>query len=534
MNRRDLIKLGLYGGTAGMLHLTRSKSGAFVWALDEVSAKAKKKPKLGTPFANSLPLPPVKQPVNPSTLPGAPIFNDGIPTTYYEVNQVPGKASILQGAQTVIWGYDGIYMGPTFQAAIGERVVVRHHNNLGVTAIVHHHGAHTPGVSDGSALLTQQIQPGTFRDYVYPNDDDVSATHWYHDHDLDFTGHNVFMGLEGAFLLHDKTELSFNLPGNPNDPPPPGELPFDLPLIIQDRAFDPNNQLAYNPFGHDGFLGDHFLVNGAIQPFVRVANRKYRFRLLNGSNARFYTLTLSNGMPFHVIGSDGGLFAKAVEASSILIGPAERYEVIIDFSSLKPGPTTQVFLVNCEAQTKGTGPDGVVSHCAANPTVGFDGVGSLLCFDVLFSVPDPSIFTPGQTLRNDLPTFDANAAVATRTWEFQRSNGAWQINGQFYDPNRIDAFCKTNTIEIWTLKNGGGGWYHPVHIHRNQFRILSRNGGPPGPLEQNLKDVFVLEGGDTVSVITAWTGPNVVGDYVMHCHNVEHEDMRMMIRFNVS
>ena len=121
----------------------------------------------------------------------------------------------------------------------------------------------------------------------------------------------------------------------------------------------------------------------------------------------------------------------------------------------------------------------------------------------------------------------------TRVWDFQRSMGAWQINGAFYDPTFISAFVKVNTTEIWTL-TGHGGWYHPVHIHRNQFRILARNGAPPGPLEQGLKDVFVLEGSDTIDVITKYTGAATVGDYVMHCHNVEHEDMRMMIRWNVS
>ncbi len=527
------MKLGLYGGAAGMLHLTRQKTGLFDWALSEAQAKTITTKATVKPFTLPLGLPPVKQAVNPSTLPGAPIFNDGIKTTYYESFMRAGTASLLPGKKTIIWGYDGIYLGPTYQASIGERVVIRQHNQLRVPLTVHHHGAHTPGISDGSALLDQEIPPGKFRDYVYPNDDDISATHWYHDHELDFTGHNVFMGLEGFFLLNDAPELSLNLPGHPmNDPPLPGELPFDLPLVIQDRAFDANNQLAYNPFGHDGFIGDHFLVNGTIQPFVRVANRKYRFRLLNGSNARFYQVSLSNGMSFHVIGSDGGLFSTAVELDNILIGPAERYEVIVDFSSMKPG--TQVFLVNSEAQTKGAKPDGFVPNTPATPNVGPNGLGALMAFNVAFSAPDPSTFTPGQVLRTDIPFFNPSASVRTRVWEFQRSQGAWQINGKFYDPTHIDAFCKVGDTEIWTLKNGGGGWYHPVHIHRNQFRILSRNGLPPGPLEQNLKDVFVLAGGDTVDVITQWTGPSIVGNYVMHCHNVEHEDMRMMIRFNVS
>jgi FtsP/CotA-like multicopper oxidase with cupredoxin domain len=528
LNRRDLIKLGLYGGTAGMLHLTRLDSGRLSWALDEVNGNSRPNVLTEKPFTQALPIPPVMQPVDPSQLPGVQIIPGA---TYYEVHMRQGTAQLLPGTPTAIWGYQGMYLAPTFEARIGETTVVRQHNDLPVTTIVHHHGGHTPGISDGAALPSERVQPGTFKDYIYPNDDDICATHWYHDHDLDFTGHNVFMGLEGCFLLHDDTEDQLNLPGGPHDPGLPGELPFDLPIVIQDRAFDFNNQLAYNPFGHDGFVGDHFLVNGAIQPFARVANRKYRVRFLNGSNARFYQLSLSNGMPFHMIGSDGGLLNRAADVKSFLIGPAERYEAILDFSKFAPGPTTHVYLNNCLAQTNGRGPDGLSTHCT-NAHPGPDGVGSLLRFNIAFSASDPSSFQPGQILRRDLPVF--GSPTVTRNWLFERSQGAWQINGQFYDPNRIDARVKLNTTEMWVLTNGGGGWYHPVHIHRNQFRIVDRNGQPPGPLESGLKDVFVLEGGDTVRVITLYNGKAQVGNYVMHCHNVEHEDMRMMIRFTVS
>lgn len=529
LNRRDLIKLGLYGGSAGMLHLTRLDSGALAWALDEFKGNPDSQPRALQalkPFTQALPLPPVIKPVDPKTLPGVKIIPGA---SYYDVRMRPGTAQLLPGAATVIWGYQGMYLGPTFEARIGETTVVRQHNDLPVTTIVHHHGGHTPGPSDGAALASERVQPGTFRDYVYPNDDDICATHWYHDHDLDFTGHNIFMGLQGCFLLHDAEEDRLNLPGGPGDPALAGEMPFDFPLVLQDRLFDFNNQLSYNPFGHDGCIGDHFLVNGAIQPSVRVANRKYRLRFLNGSNARFYQPSLSNGMPFHMIGSDGGMFSTAVEAKSFLIGSAERYEAIVDFSKMKVG--SHVYLNNCMAQTNGRAPDGLSNHCT-NLHPGLDGVGSLLRFDIAFSAGDPSTFQPGQALRPDLPVY--GSPDVTRHWLFERSQGAWQINGQFYDPTRIDAKVKLNTTEMWVLQNGGGGWWHPVHIHRNQFRIVDRNGQAPGPLEQGLKDVFVLRAGDTVRVITLYNGNAQIGDYVMHCHNVEHEDMRMMVRWTVS
>jgi spore coat protein A, manganese oxidase len=541
LNRRDLIKLGLYGGAAGMLHLTRLDSGAFAWALDEFKGNSNLQSQTlaaFTPFTRALPLPPVIKRVNPSTLPGVQIIPGA---TYYDVRMCQGAVQLFPtGPATVVWRYQPTYqatylepthLGPTFEARIGETTVVRQHNDLLVPTIVHHHGGHTPGVSDGAALLSQRVQRGTFKDYIYPNDDDICATHWYHDHDLDFTGHNVFMGLQGCFLLHDDVEDLLHLPGWPSDPAQSGEMPFDFPLVLQDRIFDFDNQFSYNPFGHDGCVGDHFLVNGAIQPFVRVAPRKYRLRFLNGSNARFYQLSLSNGMPFHMIGSDGGLLKAATARKSFLIGPAERYEAIVDFTKLKMG--THVYLNNCLAQTNGRAPDGLSTQCT-NAHPGPDGVGSLLRFDVAFDAPERSAFTPGQTLR-DLPNFRSLPVDVTRHWLFERSNGAWQINGKFYDPNRIDAHVKLNTTEKWVLQNGGGGWWHPIHIHRNQFQIVERNGSKNiDALEGGLKDVFVLGAGDTVSVVTLYNGNAQVGNYVMHCHNVEHEDMRMMMRWTVS
>ena len=615
LSRRELIKLGLYGGSGGLLYLKRMSDGAYAWALDEDKRRRVERdhddderdddgrggppggPPGGSPppppaFTSTLPIPPVKQKKDPTTFsPAIEIYNDGVPTSYYELVETPGSVPLFPGMQpTVIWGFDGgtttssgikTHLGPTFVANIGERVVIRMHNNLGPgnDSIVHHHGAHVGSDWDGGALWSQQIHNGTFKDFVYPNDDDISATHWYHDHNINFTGHNVFMGLEGMFLLYDAPELSLNLPGHPtNDPAPPGELPFDIPLVIQDRAFDAGGQLAYNPFSARGFLGDTFMVNGAIQPTARVAPRKYRFRILNGSNARFYQLALFTNLgvpiPFHIVGSDGGLFKTAVQVDNggFLIAPAERVEVIVDFSGLAIG--TKVYLNNCMMQTDGRKPAGLVANCATVPqTPGPDGVGSLLSFDVAFSWPDHSSFTPGQTLRSDFPVYNVADALppvpgaqpgATRDWRFERGRGGeWLVNcfnglgALAFDPGptppftatnpekpRIDATCKVGTTEIWRLINGSGGWAHPVHIHRNQFQILDRVDSGSGkslgllPTQLGLKDVFRLEQNVTILLITKYTsGPTSdkqLGKYVMHCHNVEHEDMAMMIVWEVT
>ena len=570
LSRRELIKLGLYGGSGALLSLTRDKSGALAWALKESSSNdvVLSSPLASvTPFTSKLPIPANKKPTSFSKVqtwkPVPPVLDPA--TTYYEIHMRPAPAQLFPSGRpsTMIWGFDPVnlgptYIGPTLVANIGEQVCVRMHNNLGpkITSIIHHHGAHVTSLYDGSALWSQQIKPFGFRDYVYPNDDDIAATHWYHDHDIDNTGHNVFMGLEGCLFLHDQVEADLKLPGNPTDPAPAGELPFDMPLVFQDRAFDANCQLVYNPFQHNGFLGDTFMVNGGIQPSIRVANRKYRLRMLNGSNARFYNLSLFTNtgapIPFHFVGSDGGLYSQAVQVDGgFQIGPAERVEAIVDFSGLKPGANTHVYLNNCLSQTDGRKPNGLVQNCATVPqSPGADGVGSLCRFDIQFTTPDPSVFTPGQTLRTDVPVYNKNESVRTRTWQFERGKGGeWLVNGLAFDPGprppapenpRIDTNppVKVGTTEIWQLVNGSGGWFHPVHIHRNQWRIMRRaiNGTvtPLAPTQQGLRDVFVLEAGETLSVITKYTGADKVGNYVMHCHNLEHEDMAMMIVWDVA
>ena len=222
-----------------------------------------------------------------------------------------------------------------------------------------------------------------------------------------------------------------------------------------------------------------------------------------------------------VIGSDQGLLARPVPVTSLTMAPAERYEVVIDFSAVPLH--SQVYLMNCLPQTSGRGPE------SFDPKACFP----LMRFDVEIDAPETNPQPIPNLLRTDFPVTRVQDAVVTRHWEFQRSDGAWQINGKFYDENRVDAKPVLGTTEIWVLKNGGGGWFHPIHIHDEYFRVLDRNGRPPLPQEAGLKDTVVLNPTDEVRVLLKWTGANNLGKYVMHCHNVEHEDMRMMVRFDV-
>src|SRR5262249_282860 len=201
------------------------------------------------------------------------------------------------------------------------------------------------------------------RDYFYPNRADAGllqnehSTNWYHDHAIDITAENVYRGLAGFYLYKFSLDTL-----NENDPPPPLALPtgdFDLALVIHGRRFNSKGFLVYDSFDHNGFLGDKFLVNGLIQPFLKVARRKYRFRFLNGSSARVYQLFLSNGAPFTVIGTDTHLLEHPVTVTNFRLAPAERVDVVVDFKNTRLGD--EIFLVNRLQQTDGRKPDGLVS-----------------------------------------------------------------------------------------------------------------------------------------------------------------------------
>jgi len=260
----------------------------------------------------------------PPTL--TPSFVDAT-TDYYNITIRQNSKEIVPGLNTTIWGFNGLFPGPTIMAKSGRRVSVRHTNELSENLSIHLHGGHVPAVSDGHP--TNYITPGSFKDYVYPNQQ-LPATLWYHDHTMDQTGRNVYRGLAGFYILTDEFEDSLPLPKGR----------YDIPLVIQDRTFNADGSLSYSNSGMtriNGFLGQQILVNGTIQPFHYVERRKYRLRLLNGSNARIYEFGLSNNQQFTQIGSDGGLLSAPVARSTIVLAPAERVDVIIDFNGVSRG-----------------------------------------------------------------------------------------------------------------------------------------------------------------------------------------------------
>jgi FtsP/CotA-like multicopper oxidase with cupredoxin domain len=405
---------------------------------------------------------------------------------------------ILPGAKTRMWTYNGTFPGPTIRRPAGQTTTVTLVNELPVAAgeiTLHNHGNHSTTENDGQPDAFLAASGGGSVTYTYTGTEaggnERGAFQWYHDHRMDVTGRNIWMGLVGMYIIDD-----------PADPQtlPKGE--FDVPLLIADRSFNAKNQLTYR-FNPAGVTGNHILVNGVPQPYFKVGDRKYRLRILNASNSRSYDLALSTGQSFIQIGTESGLLPAPVRRTRILIGPAERVDVVIDFAKRL---NQKIVLQNLAA----TG-----------------SLRQLMQFRVTRDLTDrssiPSKLRP-------LPSLDATSAV-TRTFEFgrERIGGRWTINGQVFDPERIDAQPRLGTTETWILKNKSGS-SHVIHIHDVDQQLVSRDGVAPARFEL-MKESWLLGIGETVVVKLKFT--DNLGRFVFHCHILEHEDAAMMAQMEV-
>jgi spore coat protein A, manganese oxidase len=459
---------------------------------------------LPRPFQVPLPIPPVARPV------------DGADT--YRITQRVGQAEILPGLRTPVLGYDGIFPGPTFETRRGRPVVVRHRNELPVPSVVHLHGGHTPATSDGWPL--DLVLPAGWlphgmagdlaveeREYHYPTAQ-RAALLWYHDHRMDFTGPAVYRGLAGMHIVRDDEEDALPLPR--------GER--ELPLMICDRSFAADGSFAYPgvdqgmravPGVEDGWmagvLGDVVLVNGAPWPVHEVDAARYRLRIVNASNARRYRLALqvpgAPDLPLMQIGSDGGLLAAPVDHAAVEMASGERFDLVVDFAALPVG--TEVTMVN----TFGTG-----------------STGAVMRFRVVRAGRDDSRVP--DRLSEVEPLVPATGATM-RTFRFTRGqagdHAGWTINGLPFDPDRSIADIPLGQTEIWRFVTDV---HHPVHVHLDQFQVLRRGSGGPGPFDAGWKDTVDLGPAEIVDVAVRFS--EHAGRFVFHCHNLEHEDMAMM------
>jgi spore coat protein A, manganese oxidase len=414
----------------------------------------------------------------------------------YSLQMRAGTADILRGLQTPVLGYDGLYPGPTIRAKRGRAADVIQYNRSDRRLNVHLHGGVTPPSSDGHPM--DHIEPGASRTYHYPNIQ-PAATLWYHDHSHGETAKTLFAGLAGFYIVSEPFEEELGLPQDQ----------YDVPLMIQDRAFNADGSFRYRTDVDKGYRGDSILVNGALVPRMRVERRRYRLRLLNASNARPYALSLGNGREFVQIGSDAGLLPKPVKRKVITLEPAERVDVVVDFSAWGAGSTVVLQNLGAEVSTSAVMRFDVVRGGAEEFTVPKR-------LRELEELPEPN------AERTFPLTFSGLATAIARP--------SWQITGLTFGMDRIDARPRRGSTELWHFVNDSTRT-HPMHLHGYHFRVVSIDGKAPHAGDAAWKDTVAVLPGQRVSVMPYFD--SFSGRYVFHCHAAEHGDMSMMGQMEV-
>jgi FtsP/CotA-like multicopper oxidase with cupredoxin domain len=438
-----------------------------------------------------------------------------------------------------MWTYGGVFPGPTIRRPAGRRTEVEFEHRLPREAgelTVHLHGGHNRSEFDGQpggltashpysfycripeGLTPRQsgndllIEPGHRKRYVYDLQEDGrperAAFQWYHDHRLDHTARNVWRGLAGMWIVDDELDSSLPLPQ--------GEC--DLPLTLVDRSFDRHNQLT-DPCGGlppaDGVVGSRILVNGAHLPHHRVAARRYRLRILNASQFRSYNLHLSSRAEMVQIATDSGLMPRPVRRREILIGPAERVEVVVDFSAAAGG-TVELLSGAGHGPRRGTRPY----------------VGPLMQFQVAAGRVRDRTRIPSRL--RPLPDWTRHVSKhPDRTWTISIGGGftpVWEINGRTFNPAHSDAFPELDTTETWEVVNRTNV-PHMIHIHHTDWYLLSRDGRPPPPWEDCLKETFFVLPDERIRLAGHFS--DYTGKFVLHCHMLDHEDHGLMAQFDV-
>nr|WP_312908098.1 multicopper oxidase [Natronosalvus caseinilyticus] len=497
---------------------------------------------------------------------------------------------------TTVWGYEGHFHGPTIEAEKGEPIYVRWENKLpdehllpvdttvhsemipyetpGVRAVTHLHGGNIEHESDGKAqgwYTRDFAETGPAfekKDYFYVNDQPAS-TLWYHDHSVGITRLNVYAGLAGLYLLRSDEERELGLPSGD----------YEIPLVLQDRSFSDDGSLFYpstvadapdesfpDPSIISEFYGDTSVVNGKAWPRLSVSPRTYRFRILNGSNCRFYSLDLreydessetvgDTGPPFVQIGNDGGLLSDPVELDDRLeVGPGQRSDVVVDFSEW-PGETLLLHN-NAPAMYRGkfsSEGDDVVS------------LPEILLVDVSDSAAEEGTSTTNTVPSNlaDVPEISLDAVDNTRylplliqSDEYGRNlhklGNEEHTSGLALD-DPVTENPRLGDTEIWSIPNLTG-MSHPIHLHLVHFQVLGRQPTgdydpaedeldldsleDPEPYELGWNDVVTVHPSEVVHVAVhfgEYEGlfSDQTGTYMWHCHMVEHEDYDMMRPFVV-
>jgi len=493
-----------------------------------------------------------------------------------QISEVP----ILSGANTHVFKYHGKllkgpqhsletlpgYLGPILNLVKGQKVRIFFYNKLSEPCITHWHGMHVPQKMDGHPMY--EIYKN--ERYVYEFEVENSAgTNWYHSHTHEMTATQVYQGLAGLITITDEQEQKLDLPS--------GE--YDLPIVIQDRRFTAGNQLQYLKGMHQrmmGFHGDTILVNGQANSTIAVKTRAYRLRILNASNARIYKLGWDDGTPLTAIGTDGGLLEKPETRPYIMLAPAERIELWVDFSARKLG--TDLTLQSLEYQGGMSPMGGGMRRGGGMMGGGMGRMGMMggglapgasfpiAKFQITEQVGDspklPERLIPIQRLTTkDIsnPGKTIPIAIGMRHMEFQLNGRTFEMHNQLdIEKIPVDTIQKIRIFHDNQMMGGMGGdgmggmrggrggmgmmmsMPHPIHLHGQQFQILSRKQTKQsnnydtvkkGFINSGWKDTVLVMPGEEIELLKPFQ--DYTGKFLYHCHNLEHEDMGMMRNFHV-
>lgn len=449
------------------------------------------------------------------------------------------KGELVTGSPENLQNIEESYLGPIIRARKGQRVRIHFSNNIPEESIIHWHGLHVPSRMDGHPR--DVINQGDT--YIYEFEvKNRAGTYWYHPHPHGLTGPQVNQGLAGFFLVSDDKEEAVELP----------QGKFDVPLVIQDRSFDRNNQFLYLQQGMmgrmnemEGFLGNRILVNGKPDFNLFLSTRAYRLRLLNGSNSRIYKLAWENGEPLVVIGTDEGLLERPTTRQYVMLGPGERIELWADFSTHPVGSELALISLPFDAGMMGGGMMG--RGMMGRQRTGGASLPNGANFEILkvkvVRAENEHLILPERLSSVDryAPEHAVNYRNP-RTFRLSMQHMAWTINGRTFQMEKVadDEVVKLNTLEVWQFINEGGSMEmmgmiqmpHPMHIHGSQFQVLERdNVTHNGYVDKGWKDTVLLMPGERVKVLVRFE--DFPGLYLYHCHNLEHEDMGMMRNYLV-
>lgn len=421
-----------------------------------------------------------------------------------------GTTQLRGGVDTATLGYNSALLGPALRLRRGERTTIRVENRLGEATTVHWHGLIVPSEFDGGPH--QAIAPGAQWTARFTLDNPAS-TCWFHPHLHGTTGRQVVMGLAGLLVVDDAAQAGVNLPGSWGVD--------DLALVLQDKRLSAAGQIDYALTAADrqnGYLGDLFLVNGVAAPVWQAPRQWVRLRLLNGCNARILSLRLGNGASMLQIANEAGLLAVPVSRPSLTLAPGERAEALVDFSNVANGVD-----VPLRAST-------VAGGMGMGGEAGSSEITAMTMRVALPRQAGAIVSPPGSVVAE--PSFSVPAGATARTFilEGGMMGSAFTINGRAFDMQRIDFNVQANKVELWHFSNATS-MAHPMHVHGVRMRLLTRDGAAPPAYELGLRDTFVVDPMQTVTVAVQTPAQASATPLMFHCHILEHEDAGMMGQF---